>query len=125
MPAILLVDDDEPMRKMLGITLTKLGYQVTEARDGREALRLFAAEPPDLVLTDMVMPDKEGVEVIGELRRLQPDLKIIAMSGGGRGDATDYLKVARLMGAAHTLHKPFSTADLTDAIDSLLGPPSD
>lgn len=120
MPAILLVDDDELVRTMLEITLTKLGHQVTGARNGKEALRLFAAEPPELVLTDMVMPDKEGVEVIGELRRLQPDLKIIAMSGGGRGDATDYLKVARLMGAKHTLHKPFSTADLVDAIAAVL-----
>lgn len=122
MSAILLIDDDDLLRRMLAITLTKMGHQVTEAPNGREALRLFAAEPPDVVLTDMVMPDKEGVEVIGELRRLQPDLKIIAMSGGGRGDAFDYLKIARLMGAASTLQKPFSNEALATAIATVLGP---
>ena len=98
MPKILLVDDDDSFRKMLRLTLTKMGYDVVEARDGKEALVLHHQLSPDLVLTDLIMPEKEGLETIEELRRVYPGIKIIAMSGGGRLSATNYLKVAKLMG---------------------------
>ena len=98
MRQLLLVDDDDSFRKMLMLTLTRMGYNVMEARNGREALILHRHLLPDVVLTDIIMPEKEGLETIEELRRAYPAIKIIAMSGGGRGSATDYLKVARLDG---------------------------
>jgi len=120
MHRILLVDDDESFRKMLHVTLKRAGYDVVDARDGNEALKSFRAQPPDLVLTDLIMPDKEGLETIMELRAAQPDLKIIAMSGGGRNCPGDYLKVARQMGAAQVLAKPFSNQELLDAVRQVL-----
>lgn len=122
MTRILLVDDDESLRKMLRITLAKMGYHVIEAANGNEALRLCQVEIPDLVLTDLIMPEKEGLETITELRRLYPGLKIIAMSGGGRGSAVDYLKFAAKMGASRTLHKPFSNEAMVAAITEVCGP---
>lgn len=120
MPQILLVDDDELLRKMLRITLVKMGYEVREAVNGVQALKLFEQQKPDVVLTDIVMPEKEGLEIIGELRRRDPAVKIVAMSGGGRGNSVDYLKIARVMGAKRVLVKPFSNDDMTRAIEELL-----
>lgn len=122
MAHILLVDDDDLFRNMLGITLGKLGHTVVPARDGREAMRLFRVMPAvELVLTDLVMPEKEGIETIRELRALKPDVKIVAMTGGNPSDAKDYLKMASLMGAARTLNKPFSQEELVAAIAAVLG----
>jgi len=117
---ILLVDDDDSFRKMLRLTLVKIGYHVVEARDGNEALKLHRDVSPDVVLSDLIMPEKEGLETIRELRRLHPEAKIVAMSGGGRVTATDYLRIAKAMGADRTLAKPFSTDELTITLDSLL-----
>jgi YesN/AraC family two-component response regulator len=89
---------------------------VVEARDGREALHLFQAEPPEVVLLDLIMPHQEGLETIVELHRLDPGVKIIAISGGGLGRAESYLKIARRIGAVSTLTKPFSTAAMVEAI---------
>lgn len=122
MAHILLVDDDDLFRNMLGITLGKLGHTVVPARDGSEALRLFRVMPAlELVITDLVMPEKEGIETIRELRALKPGVKILAMTGGNPSDAKDYLKMARLMGAARTLNKPFSQEELAEAIAAALG----
>jgi len=119
---VLLVDDDEPLRKMLKFSLQKMGHVVDEARNGDEALRLCESEPPDLVLTDIIMPDKEGLGTILEIRQTYPHLKIIAMSGGGRTSSVDYLKIARRLGATHTLEKPFSYDDLNTAITKAMAP---
>jgi DNA-binding response OmpR family regulator len=116
---ILLIDDDESFRKMLRMTLQRANYEVVEACNGKEALTLFDSQPTDLVITDLIMPDKEGLETIGELRQSRPDLKIIAMSGGGRINAMDYLKIAQRIGANRTLAKPFSHAELLRAIEEL------
>lgn len=121
MTRILLVDDDELLRRMLRLTLIKMGHVVIEAVNGNEALRLCQTEPPDIVLTDLIMPEKEGIETIRELRRLHPDVKIIAMSGGGRGSAKDYLVIAKRLGAAHTLNKPFTNEELAGAIAAVRG----
>ena len=91
-----------------------------EADSGKDALQVCRTEPPDLVLTDLIMPDTDGMEVIRELRRSAPDVKIIAMSGGGRVDALDYLWIARRLGAVCTLNKPFQTGELVEAIDRAL-----
>ncbi len=93
---------------MLRATLAELGYTVTEARNGKESLALHKSNPADLVITDLIMPEKEGIETISELLSLQPELKIIAMSGDGRVSAKDYLPIAKWLGAARVLTKPFA-----------------
>ena len=120
MSHILLIEDDELFRQMVRISLTEAGHTVTEARDGKEGLRLYADEPTELVITDLIMPEKEGIETILELRKKWPDLKIIAMSGGGRVTAANYLHIAKQVGVAAVLNKPFSNDELTAVIDRLL-----
>jgi CheY-like chemotaxis protein len=120
MSRILIVDDDDSFRKMLVLTVQKFGHHVIAAVNSKEALKLHAAEPFDLVITDLIMPDKEGLETIMELRRKEPGLRIIAMSGGGRINATDFLRIAKAFGADRTFTKPFLSAELAAAIDELL-----
>jgi two-component system, response regulator, stage 0 sporulation protein F len=120
MARILLIDDDETLRSMLSLTLNHFGHTVIEARNGKEGLKLFAQLQPDLVITDMMMPEMEGFEVLLELRKVRPPVKIIAMSGGTRYGAAEYLRMAELMGAAKSLAKPFSNETLRAAIDGLL-----
>ena len=123
MPRILLVDDDDLFRTMLRRKLVNLGHEVREARNGKEAEKSFEQETPDLVITDLVMPEKEGLETIRDLRRRHPGVRIIAMSGGGRIDPLDYLQIAKAMGAARVLPKPFADEDLVEAIEEVLTPP--
>ena len=113
---ILLVDDDDQLRLMLKIVLERAGYVVQEAASGREAIRLFEATPMEIVITDLIMPEVEGIEVIKALRVIDPSVKVIAMSGGGRISSQCYLAIARGMGAHRTLEKPFSHQDLLKAI---------
>ena len=120
MHRILIVDDDELFRGMLRLTLLKSGYHVDEAADGRQAMRVHESTPADVVITDLVMPEQEGLETIQEFRRKHPGVKIIAMSGGGRIDARDFLKIARHLGAERTFAKPFENAELVAAIEELL-----
>ena len=122
MPRILIIDDDDPFRTMLRMTLTKLGYDVIEAPNGKLGLSLHLASPADLVMTDLIMPEQEGLETIRLLRRKQPEVKIVAMSGGGRINARDFLVVARMFGANRTLVKPFSREQLEATLAELLGP---
>ena len=100
--------------------LSDAGYTVTTASGGVEALKLIHNNPFDLVITDLIMPDKEGLEIIMALCRHTPRPKIIAMSGGGRIDAKEYLAPARLLGAQRTLAKPFSNAELLEAVAQVL-----
>jgi len=106
---------------MLRKMLLRMGYEVIEARNGSEALEIFQRDPVDLVMTDIIMPEKEGLETIGALKRKHPGVKIVAMSGGGRGSATEYLKVAIMMGADRTIRKPFSNENLETILAGLLG----
>jgi DNA-binding response OmpR family regulator len=117
---ILVIDDDDSVRTMLRLTLAHFGHTVIEARNGREGLDLFRRAGADLVITDIVMPDTEGLEVVMDLRRNHPAVKIIAISGGGRGSAVDYLHMAKRMGAATVLAKPFTNDVLMAAVDELL-----
>jgi CheY-like chemotaxis protein len=125
MKRILLIEDEESLRTMLRLCLEKLGYAVVEAGDGKEAMALFKKTTVDLVLTDLMMPEKEGLETIRELHKSQPGLKIIAMSGGGRTDARDNLKMAKLFGATTVFAKPFSFEQLGTAIAEILAKPAD
>jgi CheY-like chemotaxis protein len=113
---ILLVDDDPSFRPMLAETLSRLGHDVVTATNGDEALALFREDAIDLVITDLIMPEREGLDVIRTLRRRAPNLKIIAMSGGGRNSPVTYLEIAKRLGAATVLAKPFSTEQLKSAI---------
>ena len=120
MPNILLVDDDEQLRTMLKIVLTRAGHAVKEARNGNEALQIHASNPAELMITDLIMPDREGLDTIREVRRLNPRIKIIAMSGGGRNTAGDYLLLAKRLGADYTLAKPFSNHEILSIVDALI-----
>jgi CheY-like chemotaxis protein len=120
MARILLIDDDETLRTMLSLTLNHFGHTVIEARNGKEGLQLFARLQPELVITDIMMPEMEGFEVLMELRKAQPPVKIIAMSGGTRYGSAEYLRMAELMGAAKSLAKPFSNEALRALVDELL-----
>jgi CheY-like chemotaxis protein len=118
---ILLVDDEDQLRSMVRLVLEDAGHQIQEARDGKEALESFRKRRPDLVVTDLVMPNKEGIETIIELRRSCRDIKIVAMSGGGRNTADDYLIMAKRCGACVTLTKPFGNQEMIDAVNTALG----
>jgi CheY-like chemotaxis protein len=120
MARILLIDDDDSFRTMLGLTLKHFGHAVVEAPNGKEGLKLLPQANADLVITDIVMPEKDGIEVILELRKKQPDLKIIAISGGARISAATHLQAAKYLGAAKILPKPFTNEALLAAISELL-----
>jgi DNA-binding response OmpR family regulator len=123
-PHILLVDDDALLRDALHKTLVRAGHDVEDASDGEAALAAYRRRPHDLVITDIVMPNKEGLDTIRVLRQLDPGVKIIAMSGGGLGKADDYLALAQKLGAARVLAKPFTGADIVAAVAEVLaGPP--
>jgi CheY-like chemotaxis protein len=120
MARILLIEDDQAQREILRIILEKIGHIVIEAADGDEGLARFAQKPADLVLTDLIMPVKEGLETIQEFRQIYPTVRIIAMSGGARVGANDYLKVAQRFGAVRVLAKPFTRDALVEAIGAAL-----
>jgi DNA-binding response OmpR family regulator len=116
MPNVLVIDDDIRVRELIADTLGGEGYTVTQAIDGVEGMAKFRAEPFDLIITDLYMPEKEGLETIVELRREFPHLKILAISGAH----TEQLRIAKLLGADRTLSKPFDIADLIEAVNGLL-----
>lgn len=115
---ILIIDDDGQMRRLLTRVLHAAGYSVREAEDGRGGIDEFRRQRPMLVISDIVMPDIEGIETIRTLREEAPIMPIIAISGGS-GD-TLYLRAATGLGATASLHKPFSTKELTTLVGRLL-----
>jgi len=120
MPSILLIEDDELFRSTLAEALSSHGYTVTQASDGEEGVKMYKARPTDLVLTDVVMPNKEGIATVLELRRAYPSLGIIAMSGGFASDAPLYLQLAGGLGADRTLRKPFPLPVLLQTVKEVL-----
>jgi DNA-binding NtrC family response regulator len=121
MAKILVIDDDVVVRETIAEILADGGHQVVSAEDGRRGLRAFRAERPDLVITDIIMPEKEGIQTIMEMRAERPDAKIIAISGGGRIGNTDFLKIARQIGAADVIAKPFDPDDFLGCVSRCLG----
>jgi len=118
---ILVIDDDDLVRETLRSILERAGFQVVEAADGLQGTRLYRSDPVDLVITDILMPVMEGIETIRELRKINADAKIIAVSGGGRSGVTDFLGMAKKLGADRVIAKPFRPADLIDAVRAVLG----
>jgi DNA-binding NtrC family response regulator len=120
---ILVIEDDNAVREFIRQTLCKAGYNVIAAGNGAEGLDLFRSEHPDLVITDIVMPQKEGLQTIIEMKQETPEVKVIAMSAGGRYSNMDYLKLARKFGARATLTKPFMRDEMLDLVREALAEP--
>jgi CheY-like chemotaxis protein len=120
--SILVVDDEEEMRDTLERVLAAAGYRVVTASNGVEVGSILAQVHVDLVMTDLLMPEKDGTEVIAELRKKHPNTPIVAMSGGGRMPRGEYLKIARMFGAHAILEKPFTNEQLLSTIELLLPP---
>ena len=120
MKKILVIDDDALVRDTILRILERKGYSVVVAADGIRGLRLFHAEQPDLVITDIIMPEKEGLQTIREIRGEQPDVKIIAISGGARIGNMDFLRMAGELGASEIIPKPFDPAELLNLVSRTL-----
>lgn len=123
-PRILVVDDDEAIRDMLALTLQRRGLHVVTARDGNDGVRIYKTQQFDVVVTDLIMPDKEGIEMILEMRQMKRPIRIIAISGGGRVDQSMHLHLARSVGADRVLSKPFMPQDLVNLIEEVMASPA-
>jgi two-component system, chemotaxis family, chemotaxis protein CheY len=121
MARILVMDDDDLLRGVLRVVLEAARYDVIEAADGKAGLRLYREQGADLVLVDIFMPERDGLEVIRALRAEIPQPKIVAMSGGGQTGQIDILRAAAAFGASRTLRKPFEPHELLTAMRELLG----
>lgn len=117
--SILVIDDEAPVRQVLRRALEGVGYQVWEAASGIEGVRLVCEQPIDLVITDILMPDMDGLETVGILRRDFPNIRTIAITGGGKDP--DYCAVAKILGAHETLTKPFELQQLLDVVARQVG----
>jgi CheY-like chemotaxis protein len=120
MKKILVIDDNMVVRNTIVQILESEGYEVVSAEDGRRGLFVFRSEKPDLVVTDIIMPEKEGIETIRDIRSEVPDAKIIAISGGGRIGNTDFLKIARQLGASDIVAKPLDPDHFLDVVKNCL-----
>jgi len=125
MKSILVIDDESATRTMLRLMLEDAGFAVVEAEHGRKGVELYAGQPTDLVITDIIMPEQEGLETIRSLKHSFPALKIIAMSGGGRICSQNYLDMAIKIGADRILDKPFGRGELLQAIRHVLDMPDE
>lgn len=120
MANILIIDDESEVRYAIRAVLEDIGHSVIEAGTGTEGLERFQEGKFDLVICDIIMPDKEGIETIVEIRQIEPDQRIVAISGGGRIKKEDYLAVAAAVGATHTISKPFDAETLTEMVGKIL-----
>lgn len=123
-PKVIVIDDDPAVRSVIVAAFERVGCETRWAIDGRSGVRLFNAEPAHLVVTDIVMPNQEGIETIMQLKRRDRPPKLIAISGGGRKGGQDFLTWASHLGADATLPKPFRTSELIEVARSLLEPPA-
>ncbi|VAX20965.1 hypothetical protein MNBD_NITROSPINAE04-1246 [hydrothermal vent metagenome] len=117
---ILIVDDDKNIRLLLDKYLSSANYETVEASSGKEGIDLARKIKPDIVITDIVMPGKSGVEVIERIKRIRPDTKVIAISGGQAENKPDMLRMAKIMGASKTLYKPIVKEELLEAVKALM-----
>ena len=120
MTKILVIDDDAVVRTTLEYLLRDAGYEIATAEDGVRGMAMFRSEQPDLVITDIIMPEQEGIQTIAEMRKARPDAKIIAISGSGRIGNVDFLKMARSLGAMDIVSKPFDADELLTIVENCL-----
>jgi len=120
MPGILIVEDNRELREMLKESLTRKSFIVQEADNGKDAIIHFKPGVTDLVVTDLIMPEEDGLKVIMKLRELKPSLKFIAISGGGKAGPASYLNLAKALGADAIYSKPFSVNEMIGKIEELL-----
>jgi DNA-binding NtrC family response regulator len=120
MAKILIIDDDALVCSTIVRILARSGHDLLTAINGRKGLELFERESPDLVITDIIMPDMEGIETIREMRKRAPEVRIIAISGGGRLGNIDFLPMAVKLGAREIITKPFEPSELTDSVSRCL-----
>lgn len=120
MHSVLIIEDDEFVMNMLKQTFERAGYEVGTASNGRIGLQLYQCKPFDVVITDLIMPEMEGIETISNLRKGNPNVQVIAISGGGRNSPEDYLHLAQKLGAARTFPKPVDRNELLDAVKTLI-----
>lgn len=121
-PRVLVVDDSADIRGMLQAKLQMEGFDVATAPNGAGALALLGRQRADLIITDLFMPDKDGIETILEIREKYPAVPIVAMSGWDSRQGSDYLKVAREIGAVRTVKKPFELTDIVKIVRDLMPP---
>jgi len=120
MGKILVIDDEENIREILKEMLEIDGHEVIVATNGKEGLNATNANHFDVVITDIFMPEEDGIEIIMKMKKNDPGMKIIAISGGGYFDPAGSLKTAELLGAKYTINKPFDMQDLLSKVNSLL-----
>ena len=120
MARILIIDDNAQLREMLNLMLSQAGYEVSEAGSGETGVRLFREQPSDLVIVDILMPEKGGLETIVELKRDYPDAKMIGISGGFQKKTDESHTLADLLGVQRTLSKPFASEELLKAVREVL-----
>jgi len=121
MPSVLVVDDEDQLRRLIREILEQAGYQVTEARDGKEAVLQYRLAPADVVIMDILMPEQDGLETTSTLRREFPNVKIIAITGSSEMiGILSFLDVAKMLGAHRTLQKPFEMQTLLDTVQAEL-----
>lgn len=120
MTKILVIDDNAMVRKTISTILRHGGFEVELATNGREGIEVFRKGAPDLVITDLIMPEKEGIETILELRQVHPDIKIIAISGGSPAGNVDFLRMAQTLGANAIIAKPFRANELISCVKDCL-----
>jgi DNA-binding response OmpR family regulator len=118
---ILIIEDDDEVRDFLESVLQRAGHETMTAANGREGVQVFRSAQFDLVITDIIMPEKDGIETIMDMKREQRELKVLAISGGGRAEPDNYLESARLLGADATMKKPFTHQDMLATVRELLG----
>jgi CheY-like chemotaxis protein len=120
MPGILIVEDNRELREMLKESLSRRKFTVLEAENGKDAIIHFKPGMTDLVVTDLIMPEEDGLKVIMKLREAKPSIKVIAISGGGKAGPASYLNLAKALGADAIYSKPFSVNEMIDKIEELL-----
>ncbi|MBV9510014.1 MAG: response regulator [Caulobacteraceae bacterium] len=118
---LLVIDDDAALRRMMKSVLTRAGHEVIEATDGVDGMAKFRAEAPDLIVSDIMMPHRDGIETIQTIRDINAAVAVVAISGGGLRAGELYLSIAKELGADVVLQKPFRAAELAKAVETALG----